>query len=134
MATDPAAAREVVRRSGQMGVPMIVAGDEVIVGFDRPRLEQLARGAAQAAPVDRPKLGLRVKDAVGGGAEVGDVRPRTGAERAGIRAGDVVEAVAGRPIRSADELEEVIAQLPAAVAVEIRVRRGEERRTLRLEP
>ncbi len=30
--------REMVEKSGQMGVPVIIVGDEVIVGFDKPRL------------------------------------------------------------------------------------------------
>jgi len=32
---------ELVRRTGQMAVPVIVVGDEVVVGFNRPRLAQL---------------------------------------------------------------------------------------------
>jgi glutaredoxin 3 len=32
---------ELVRRTGQMAMPVIVVGDEVIIGFDRPRLTQL---------------------------------------------------------------------------------------------
>ena len=40
---DVADAQEMIQKSGQMGVPVIVIGDEVgeetmIVGFDRPRL------------------------------------------------------------------------------------------------
>lgn len=38
---DPAAARDVVRRSGQMGVPVIDIGGKIIVGFDRPKINQL---------------------------------------------------------------------------------------------
>ncbi|MDI3297960.1 MAG: Uxx-star family glutaredoxin-like (seleno)protein [Bacillota bacterium] len=34
----PAAAREVVRKSGQMGVPVIDVNGQIIVGFDRARL------------------------------------------------------------------------------------------------
>lgn len=30
--------QELIQRSGQMGVPVIVVGDEVIIGFDRERL------------------------------------------------------------------------------------------------
>src|SRR5436190_8399803 len=65
---DRAAAQEVMRRSGQMGVPVITAGDEVIVGFDRDRLERLAARYASAAPhadavpqahaTPRPRIGL----------------------------------------------------------------------------
>ena len=30
--------KEMVEKSGQMGVPVIVIGDEVTVGFDKPRI------------------------------------------------------------------------------------------------
>jgi glutaredoxin 3 len=32
---------ELVRRTGQMAVPVIVVGDEVVLGFDRARLTLL---------------------------------------------------------------------------------------------
>ena len=35
------AAREMVEKSGQMGVPVIMIGDEIIVGFDRERIKQV---------------------------------------------------------------------------------------------
>ncbi len=38
---DPAAARDMQRRSGQMGVPVIDIGGRIIVGFDRPKIDQL---------------------------------------------------------------------------------------------
>ncbi len=38
---DAAAARDVVRRSGQMGVPVIDIGGKLIVGFDKPKINQL---------------------------------------------------------------------------------------------
>lgn len=37
---DPAAARDMVRRSGQQGVPVIDIGGKIIVGFDRPKINQ----------------------------------------------------------------------------------------------
>ena len=37
---DQAAARDMVRRSGQMGVPVIDIGGKIVVGFDRPRINQ----------------------------------------------------------------------------------------------
>ncbi|MFN8633778.1 MAG: glutaredoxin domain-containing protein, partial [Chloroflexota bacterium] len=105
---DPLAAREVMQRTSQTGVPVITAGDEVIVGFDRPRLERLATKyaatQAPAADVPRPKVGLRVKDA-NGGAEVGGITPGSPAEQAGARIGDLVVTLNGRPVRSAPDLE-----------------------------
>ena len=38
---DPAAARDVVRMTGQMGVPVIVVGNRPVVGFDKPQLDRL---------------------------------------------------------------------------------------------
>jgi len=37
---DSAAARDMVRRSGQQGVPVIDIGGKIIVGFDRPKIDQ----------------------------------------------------------------------------------------------
>ncbi|GAB4473641.1 MAG: glutaredoxin family protein [Anaerolineales bacterium] len=37
---DPAAARDMVRRSGQSGVPVIDIGGRIIVGFDRVKIDQ----------------------------------------------------------------------------------------------
>lgn len=37
---DAAAARDMQRRSGQMGVPVVDINGRIIVGFDRPRIDQ----------------------------------------------------------------------------------------------
>ena len=37
---DPEARRELMAR-GHMGVPVIIVGDEEIVGFDKPKLDKL---------------------------------------------------------------------------------------------
>lgn len=37
---DAAAARDMVRRSGQQGVPVIDIGGKIIVGFDRPKIDK----------------------------------------------------------------------------------------------
>ena len=41
VATDVEGRDELVRRTGQMAVPVIVVGDEVVLGFDRARLTAL---------------------------------------------------------------------------------------------
>jgi len=41
VAQDRDKAKEMIQKSGQMGVPVIVIGDEVIVGFNQLRLDQL---------------------------------------------------------------------------------------------
>lgn len=35
------AAQQMVEKSGQMGVPVILVGEEVIVGFEQSKLEEL---------------------------------------------------------------------------------------------
>lgn len=37
---DPAAARDMVRRSGQQGVPVIDIGGIIVVGFDRVKIDK----------------------------------------------------------------------------------------------
>ncbi len=41
VATDPEKRKEMVTKSGQMGVPVIYVGDQMTVGFDEARLRQL---------------------------------------------------------------------------------------------
>ncbi len=41
VAADPEKAREMMTRSGQMGVPVIFVDDDMVVGFDEPRLRKL---------------------------------------------------------------------------------------------
>ena len=38
---DPEKGREMVERSGQMGVPVIFIGDEMVVGFNEPAIRQM---------------------------------------------------------------------------------------------
>jgi glutaredoxin-like YruB-family protein len=38
--------KEMVDKSGQMGVPVIVIGDELIVGFNKPKIAELLSIAA----------------------------------------------------------------------------------------
>jgi glutaredoxin 3 len=138
---DRAAAIEMIRRSGQRGVPVTVIGDEVVVGFDRPRLERIlasisARPSPARAAADRKSLGAKVADASryampGGtaveGAYVGGVNPGSPAEAAGLKIGDVIVAVDDRPVRSADELANALAQAGAA-GTKLTLARGPTRR------
>ncbi len=38
---DQTAARDMMRRTGQMGVPVILINNKAIVGFDRPKINQM---------------------------------------------------------------------------------------------
>ncbi|OGG74054.1 NrdH-redoxin [Candidatus Kaiserbacteria bacterium RIFCSPLOWO2_01_FULL_54_20] len=41
VATDLEKRKEMIEKSGQMGVPVIVIGDQLTVGFDQERLQEL---------------------------------------------------------------------------------------------
>jgi glutaredoxin-like YruB-family protein len=41
VSTDLGAQKEMIDKSGQMGVPVSIIGEEVIVGFDRERIAEL---------------------------------------------------------------------------------------------
>jgi S1-C subfamily serine protease len=130
VSTNPQAVQDIIRRTGQMGVPVIADAQEAIVGFDLPRLQRMAARHA------RPKgLGLRVKDTEdGSGAYVGSVRPDSAGARAGVQPGDVVDELSGAPVRSAADLERIAALRRAGTPTSISVRRNGERRTLILPP
>jgi glutaredoxin-like YruB-family protein len=40
VAADQARAKEMIDKSGQMGVPVIIIGDKMIIGFDQPSIEK----------------------------------------------------------------------------------------------
>lgn len=37
--SDPKIAQEAVSKSGQTGIPVLIIGDAVIIGFDRPKID-----------------------------------------------------------------------------------------------
>lgn len=41
VAADVGLRQEMIEKSGQMGVPVIAVGDELVVGFDKKRLSEL---------------------------------------------------------------------------------------------
>ena len=41
VATDLEARQDMMNRSGQMGVPQILIGDDLVIGFDKPRIDIL---------------------------------------------------------------------------------------------
>ena len=137
MSRDRAAADEMVRLTGQLGVPVTVIDGQVVVGFNRPHLEQLLASKGG----QRPHLGLKVADAskvaqrTGGvpvlGALVGAVAPASPGERAGLRNSDIITELNLRPIRGADDLERAMAELRPGSRATIVYLRGQE--TLRAE-
>ena len=101
----------------------------------RGRLDALARGEAPA----RPRLGVgiahagvarRMRRAVGlperDGLLVRAVEEGSPADRAGVRVGDLIVSAAGREVRDADELHEVLDGVPADGTLVLALVRGTE--------
>ena len=110
---DRAAAIEMVRLSGQQGVPVIAIDGQVVVGFNKPRLEQLLANRGQrpglgAQVADAATIALRQGTAAQPGAYVGGVRPGSVASHAGLRAGDIITAVDGTKVTNADDLAQAL--------------------------
>lgn len=143
---DMTAAREMVQRSGQQGVPVIVAGDEVILGFDQTRLAKLVD---RFSGPKRPPLGLLAANAEDylarhpekavnipegtKGVYVGKIRPGTVAETAGLAAGDVITSVAGKRTPTMSKLDLLIETLQQGESVSVRFLRNGEDQTATLQ-
>ena len=140
------AAMEMIRRSGQQGVPVIATEDEVILGFDQARLARLAE---KYAGPKRPPLGVLAADAedylarhpeAGAtlppgtkGVYVGQIRPDTVADRADLRRGDVIVGLAGKRVRSMAMLDQLVGTLSAGDAVTVRYWRDGTEQTATLQ-
>jgi S1-C subfamily serine protease len=108
---DREAAFRMIRLSGQQGVPVTTIDDQVVVGFDRRRLEQILASKSPA----RPKLGAAVADAAPrlevDGAYVGQVKADSPAARAGLKPGDVIVEIGRQPVRNAEDVERIAQSL-----------------------
>jgi glutaredoxin 3 len=114
----PSYAQELMRSTGQMGVPVTVIDGQVVVGFDRGRLQQLIN-AVQTK--QRPSFGASIADAtkitakqglgITLGAYIGRVRPGSVAERIGLAPGDIITELNMKSIANAKDLEDALSAL-----------------------
>jgi glutaredoxin 3 len=133
---DPSYAQELVSSTGQMGVPVTIIDGQIVVGFDRGRLEQLI-GQNQTA--QRPLFGASIADAskiaatrslgIILGAYVGRVRPGSIAQRIGLAAGDVITELNMKPIANAGDLEDALFNLNSGSRFSLVFLRGNETMT-----
>jgi len=110
------------------------AGGNVGIGFAVPSV--LARAVmdqlVRFGEVKRGRLGISMTDIQGGeGAQVAQVQPKSPAEQAGLREGDVISGLNGRPVRSAAELRARLGVVPVGETVELRVQHGKETHTVK---
>ncbi len=109
-------------------IATLAAGSNTGIGFAVPSntvraaVPTLAAGEA----VKHPYVGVSLGDTKqpGNGAEIGDVTSGAPGAKAGLRAGDVVTAVDGKTIASADEFISAIADRKVGEKVKVTVQRG----------
>jgi glutaredoxin 3 len=133
---DPSYAQELVSSTGQMGVPVTIINGQIVVGFDRGRLEQLI---SQTQTRQRPPFGASIADAskiaatwglgIILGAYVGRVRPGSIAERVGLAPGDVITELNMKPIANAGDLEGALSTLNSGSRFSVVLLRGSETMT-----
>jgi len=130
---NPVAASELARRSGQMGVPVTFIDSEMVIGFDRPRLEQ---ALAKMPKSERPSFGASIADAsrvtaqqgrgITLGAYIGSIRPGSIAETIGLKVGDIVTDINGQRIMRANDMEMALARLQKGSRLNVTFSRGNE--------
>jgi S1-C subfamily serine protease len=130
---------EMIRVSGQQGVPVTVANGDVILGFDQRKFAKLAE---KFAGPKRPPLGILAADAEEyltkhpekaekipagtKGVYVGKVRPNTVAGRGNLKPGDVITSFAGKRVRTMAALDQMVETLkPGDKATAKFIRDGE---------
>jgi putative serine protease PepD len=109
---------------GNVGIGFAVPSNTV-----RQVLPALVRGER----IERPFLGVTSSPHPLGGAEVQGVTPGGPAAGAGLRAGDVIVGVDGRPVNDPNDLSEIVSGLDPGDDVEIEVRRDGQEQTFEAE-
>ena len=101
------------------------SGGNVGVGFAVPSstVERIAAALIADGEVRHPYLGVTLESG-DGGARIGEVRSGTAAERAGLRAGDVITAADGATVADAEDLRRVLATMQPGDRVRLAVERA----------
>lgn len=80
--------------------------------------------AAEKAPP--PRLGVQI-EAADGGVRLLDVRAGSLAEQTGLKRGDIIESIAGSPVKSISSVVAAVRAQPAGTWLPLQIRRGTEK-------
>src|SRR5262249_29131432 len=75
----------------------------------------------------RAIIGVNLASPNEGPARIATVMPGTGAAKAGLKAGDIVLSVNGKPVNKGAELSDTLRQFRDGQAVKLRIQRDEEK-------
>jgi serine protease Do len=114
----------------------VISGDGIGYALPARTVRKVYLDLLEKGRVSRPWLGATVQSltadlarALGVSLEVGalvaDVLPQSPAARAGLRSGDIVVEVGGRPVSSRAHVERAISRLAPGEIVRLKVRRNE---------
>lgn len=132
VSADQNAAEEMVKVSGQMGVPVIIIDGQIVVGFNRERLQTLLSGAghvrfgitvADADRIARQKGAIPIF-----GALVGEVATGSLGDKAGLKSGDIITEISGTRVSNAADAQKVLGGLRPGNIVTLLFLRGDETR------
>ena len=134
---DPIAAQELLKSTGKMVVPVTIINNNIIVGFDRLKLEEVINQE------QRPHFGVSIADAgkitarqginISLGAYIGKVQSGSSAKRAGLLPGDIITQINRRNIANAADFEEAISKLNKGNCFDIVIlRRGKTIRSQKI--
>jgi serine protease Do len=125
-----------------VGINTAIIGGAQGIGFAVPvsaAFRRVVFALATEGRVRRAFLGVMVQSrqphsGAGAGAQVENVAPNSPAEIAGIRQGDLIVGFNENPVRSTDDLLNLLDESAIDRDAELRVRRGGREQTLRVRP
>jgi serine protease DegQ len=128
-----------VTLSGQMGVPVIVVDKQVIVGFNKQRLDQLLASSVNGHKIS---MGLSIADAYTvmkkaghipvDGAYIGRVTPGSSGDKAGLKPGDIIINLNSKPVNNAADIENVMSSIQHGSPLTISFLRGQDKLNTKL--
>jgi serine protease Do len=123
-----------------LAVVAVVAAPSVFGAFDSPGLAQ-ARQQWELANRDfmllegrGSEIGVRIADAAESGVKVDEVEPNSAAEKAGVKAGDLITMFDGERVRSARQFARLVQETPPGRTVKMTVSRDRQQKDLQITP
>ena len=123
-----------------LAVVAVVAAPSVFGAFDSAGLAQ-ARQQWELANRDfmllegrGSEIGVRIADAAESGVKVDEVEPNGAAEKAGVKAGDLITMFDGERVRSARQFARLVQETPPGRTVKMTVSRDRQQKDLQITP
>ena len=107
-------AAELVRNTGQRGVPVTIIDGKMVIGYDPAQLEPLLKLNKQRPPfgasiADAGKITAKLSTGITLGAYVGSVKPGSIAAQTGLTAGDIITGINLNNVKTARDFERALA-------------------------